>query len=52
MESESVLGETQHVRQLAEKMKFGGTPFLAIAPDKDFPGRVDGLMGVIESMSN
>jgi protein-disulfide isomerase len=52
MESESVLGEIHHVRQLADKMKIGGTPFLAIAPDRVFPGRVDGLMGVIESMSN
>jgi protein-disulfide isomerase len=49
MESSEVASEIQHVMDLAAKMKINGTPFLAIAPDKVFPGRVDDLMGVLES---
>ncbi len=50
LESEAVSNEIAHVQQLAEKMKVRGTPFLAIAPDQVFPGRVDHLMEVIESI--
>lgn len=51
MEGPVVLAELQHVRQLAEKMRVGGTPFLAIAPDKVFPGRVDHLADIIQSLN-
>lgn len=47
---EAVSAEIAHVRDLASKMKIGGTPFLAIAPDKVFPGRVDQLMEIVDSI--
>ncbi len=50
LESEKVQQELEATRNLAQKMKIGGTPFLAIAPDKVFPGRVDELKAVIESL--
>jgi len=36
--------------ELAANMKIRGTPFLAIAPDKVFPGRVDALQSIVEGM--
>ena len=48
--SEAVSQEINHVRELAGKMKIGGTPALAIAPDKIFPGRVDQLAEIIQSL--
>lgn len=48
---EAVSAEIAHVRDLASKMKISGTPFLAIAPDKVFPGRVDQLMDIVNSIS-
>lgn len=50
LESEAVSTEIAHVRQLAEKMKIGGTPAIAIAPDQIFPGRVDQLGEIIATM--
>ncbi len=50
LESEAVSGEIAHVQELAGKMKISGTPFLAIAPDKVFPGRVDHLMEIVKSL--
>lgn len=50
MESSAVEEELRNNRDLATKMKIGGTPFLAIAPDKVFPGRVDQLLQIIESI--
>ncbi len=50
LNGEAVSSEIAHVRDLASKMKINGTPFLAIAPDKVFPGRVDQLMEIVESM--
>ncbi len=50
MDSDKVNQELQATRDLAQKMKIGGTPFLAIAPDKVFPGRVDELKAVIENL--
>lgn len=47
---EAVSAEIAHVRDLASKMKINGTPFLAIAPDQVFPGRVDQLMEIVNSM--
>lgn len=51
MQGEAVTQELGSVQQLAAKMRIGGTPFLAISPDKVFPGRVDQLMQVVESMN-
>jgi protein-disulfide isomerase len=51
MNGDEVNNELRHVRELAEKMKISGTPFLAIAPDMVFPGRVDDLMGIVQSMN-
>ena len=45
---DAVKAELTHVRELAGKMKLSGTPFLAIAPDKVFPGRVDQLMDIVK----
>lgn len=50
MEGAAVNGELSDVQKLASKMRIGGTPFLAISPDKVFPGRVDQLLEVVESM--
>jgi protein-disulfide isomerase len=50
MEGSAVSEELQRTRQLAGKMKIRGTPFLAIAPDKVFPGRVDQLLEIVQSM--
>ncbi len=50
LNGEVVSAEISHVRDLASKMKIGGTPFLAIAPDKVFPGRVDQLMEIVSSL--
>lgn len=50
LENENVKKEIDHVAELAHKMKIGGTPAIAIAPDKIFPGRVDQLLQVIESI--
>lgn len=50
LEGEAVSSEIAHVRQLAEKMKIGGTPALAIAPDQILAGRVDQLNEIIESI--
>lgn len=50
MNSEKVVKELDHVRELAEKMKIRGTPFLAIAPDKIFPGRVDQLGEIVQAL--
>lgn len=47
-EGEAVKAELSHVRDLAGKMKISGTPLLAIAPDKVFPGRVDQLMEIVQ----
>lgn len=52
MEGPEVAGEIKHVMELAQKLKISGTPFLAISPDKAFPGRVDDLAGVVESIKN
>lgn len=49
-ESDAVNAELAATRELAQKMRIGGTPFLAIAPDKVFPGRVDELANVIANM--
>jgi len=51
LSGEVVSAEIAHVRDLAAKMKIGGTPFLAIAPDKVFPGRVDQLMEIVNSIN-
>lgn len=48
--SEAVTNEINHVRELAQKMKISGTPVLAIAPDKIFPGRVDQLEEIIKKL--
>ncbi|MDX9732396.1 MAG: DsbA family protein [Bdellovibrionales bacterium] len=50
MDGEAVTGELDHVRQLAQKMKLSGTPMIAIAPDKIFPGRVDQLWEIVQSL--
>ncbi len=50
LNGEVVSAEITHVRDLATKMKINGTPFLAIAPDKVFPGRVDQLMEIVNSI--
>jgi protein-disulfide isomerase len=50
MAGETVAKEIAHVQGVAEKMKIRGTPFLAIAPDMVFPGRVDHLMEVVDSI--
>ena len=50
LNSDKVVGELEHVRDLAEKMKIRGTPFLAIAPDKIFPGRVDQLGEIVQAL--
>lgn len=48
---EEVNAEMTHVRDLAEKMKIGGTPALAIGPaNKVFPGRVDRLLELIDQL--
>ncbi|MCB0393814.1 MAG: DsbA family protein, partial [Bdellovibrionales bacterium] len=47
---EAVNDELNSVRELATNMKIGGTPFLAIAPDKIFPGRVDQLQEIVNTM--
>lgn len=49
MQGEAVNKELAHVQQLASKMKVSGTPFLAIAPDKVFPGRVDQLLEIVQT---
>lgn len=46
---EAVKAELDHVRDLAKKMKISGTPLIAIAPDKIFPGRVDQLMEIVQA---
>ena len=51
LNGETVSAELAHVRDLASKMKINGTPFLAIAPDKVFPGRVDQLMEIVNSIN-
>ena len=48
-EGEAVKAELDSVRDLAKKMKLGGTPALAIAPDKILPGRVDELMEIVQA---
>lgn len=48
MAGPAVKAEIEHVRDLAQKMKISGTPLLAIAPDKIFPGRVDQLMEIVQ----
>lgn len=50
LESEAVNSEIAHVRDLAMRMKIQGTPAIAIAPDKIFPGRVDQLAEIVESL--
>lgn len=50
MDGEAVRAELDHVRDLAQKMKIGGTPFLAIAPDQVIPGRVDELEKLVAQM--
>ncbi len=50
IDGEAVSAEIAHVRDLASKMKISGTPFLAIAPDKVFPGRVDQLLDIVNSI--
>jgi protein-disulfide isomerase len=50
LNGETVGAELAHVRTLAEKMRISGTPFLAIAPDKVFPGRVDQLAEIVNSL--
>jgi len=48
---EEVTTEMNHVRDLAEKMKIGGTPALAIGPsNKVFPGRVDRLAELLDQL--
>lgn len=48
--SEAVNNEISHVQELAGKMKLSGTPAIAIAPDKIYPGRVDHLMDLVKSL--
>lgn len=50
LDGEAVKAELDHVRDLAQKMKIGGTPFLAIAPDQVIPGRVDELEKLVAQM--
>lgn len=50
LEAPAVTAEIEHVRELAQKMKITGTPVIAIAPDKIFPGRVDQLEDIIQKM--
>lgn len=50
LESASVKNELDQTSQLAEKMNINGTPFIAIAPDKVFPGRVDQLLQIVEKL--
>lgn len=50
LNAEAVTAEINHVRELAQKMKISGTPVLAIAPDKIFPGRVDQLEEIISKL--
>lgn len=50
MNSENVKKEIVHVNQLAQKMKLSGTPAIAIAPDLIFPGRVDQLLQIVDSI--
>ncbi len=49
MNGEAVQNEVQSVRTLASTMKINGTPFLAIAPDKVYPGRVDQLLEIVQA---
>lgn len=49
LEGAEVKAELDGVRDLARKMKLGGTPALAIAPDKILPGRVDELMEIVQA---
>ena len=50
LQSEAVTKEIAHVKDLAQKMKITGTPVIAIAPDKIFPGRVDQLEEIIQKL--
>lgn len=50
LDSDAVKAELDHVRDLAQKMKISGTPFLAIAPDQVIPGRVDELEKLVAQM--
>lgn len=47
MESEAVTAELRHVRDLATKMKIGGTPLLAMAPNTVIPGFVQDLNAIL-----
>lgn len=47
MDGDAVKSELQHVRDLATKMKIGGTPLLAMAPNTVIPGFVQDLSGLI-----
>lgn len=47
---DAVSSELARTRDLATKMKMGGTPMIAIAPDKIFPGRVDQLLEVVQHL--
>lgn len=49
MESEAVTSELEHVRDLATKMKIGGTPLLAMGPNTVIPGFVQDLDGLLAS---
>ena len=50
LSSDAVDNELNHVQELAGKLKLSGTPAIAIAPDKIFPGRVDQLMEMVKSL--
>jgi len=49
MESDAVTSELEHVRDLATKMKIGGTPLLAMGPNTVIPGFVQDLNGLLAS---
>ena len=49
MDSEAVTSELEHVRDLATKMKIGGTPLLAMGPNTVIPGFVQDLNGLLAS---
>jgi protein-disulfide isomerase len=49
MQSPAVSSELEHVRDLATKMKIGGTPLLAMGPNTVIPGFVQDLNALLAS---
>jgi protein-disulfide isomerase len=51
LEGPAVNGEIEKTRSLANKMRIRGTPFVAIAPNMVFPGRVDQLAEIVQGIA-